>query len=414
MERNKKKIFRACTVSLSIDFFKDIMAKLKSDGYDTVVVTSPGKELDMFRSEYPDIRTIEVPMERRISLFKDGVSLLRMIWILLKERPYVIHSITPKAGLLCMVAGWLTRVPVRIHTFTGLVWPTATGTQRRILMTTDRILCACATHINPEGQGVLNDLKNYGICKKPMKVLGYGNVMGVDMTHWKITTQIQDEAKAIRENLWLTPQREGERLFSFLFVGRLVGDKGINELVESFIRLREYFLKKNNGQKIRLLLVGPIEDELDPLNDITWNRIRSTPSIIEVGAVWDDSIRNYYAASDCFVFPSYREGFPNTVLEAGAMGLPSIVTDINGSREIVVSLNSNLNSNDNGIRICDNGMIVPSKSVDTLYEAMRTMVENDAMRNSMRQNARRMIESRFEKSFVQSCLIDFYKNLLRK
>ena len=181
MNRNKKKIIRSVTVPQSIGFFEEVMMRLKGDGYEVVVVTSPGEELDDFRKRYPDETVIEVPMERHISLIKDLKSLFMMIGVLRREKPYVVHSMTPKAGLVSMMAAWLTGVPVRIHTFTGLVWPTAAGLKRKILMVTDWITCACATHIIPEGRGVLDDLKNNNVCRKPMRVLGYGNVRGVDM-----------------------------------------------------------------------------------------------------------------------------------------------------------------------------------------------------------------------------------------
>ena len=181
MSRNKKKIIRSETVPQSIGFFEEVMMRLKVDGYEVVVVTSPGKELEAFKQRHPLEKTIEVLMERRISLIKDLKSLWLMIKVMRKEKPYMVHSMTPKAGLLTMIAGWLTGVPVRVHTFTGLVWPTETGLKRKILMATDWITCACATHVIPEGQGVLNDLKDHKVCRKSMRVLGYGNVKGVDM-----------------------------------------------------------------------------------------------------------------------------------------------------------------------------------------------------------------------------------------
>jgi hypothetical protein len=131
------KIIRSVTVPQSIGFFEEVMMRLKEDGYEVVVVTSPGKVLDDFKQRHPKEKTIEVPMERRISLTKDIKSLWQMIKVMRKEKPYIVHSMTPKAGLLTMIAGWLTGVPVRVHTFTGLVWPTETGLKRKILMATD-------------------------------------------------------------------------------------------------------------------------------------------------------------------------------------------------------------------------------------------------------------------------------------
>lgn len=345
-------------------------------GYHMVAVTSPGPELDSLRRD-DGFHCVEVPMERHISPLSDLVSLLRMIRVLRKERPWVVHSMTPKAGLLCMVAAWLTRVPVRVHTFTGLVWPTATGLKRKILMMTDRLTCACATHVTPEGQGVLNDLKNGGITKKPMKVLGYGNVRGVDMERFS------PDRFSVKKD---------DGVFTFVFVGRIVGDKGINELVEAFVKLHD------KHKNTRLVLVGNYEHNLDPVSDKTRKLIDTNDGIDACGPKYGDDLLQMYVDADCFVMPSYREGFPNTVLEAGAMGLPSIVTDINGSREIIENEK--------------NGLIVPSKNADALYNAMERMLTDDAARKTMKDNARPMIASRFEKNFVQKCQIEFYERIL--
>jgi glycosyltransferase involved in cell wall biosynthesis len=287
---------------------------------------------------------------------------------------------TPKAGMLCMVAAWLCRVPRRVHTFTGLVWPTATGVKRRILMATDWLTCACATHVIPEGRGVMNDLQNH-ITGKPMKVLGYGNVRGVDMEAFSRRPEVMEKAEKLRR----------DDLFTFIFVGRIVGDKGINELVQAFLRLQ--------GEKpnVRLVLVGKYEEHLDPVKPETKALIDSTPSIQAVGAQHGDDLKAYYVASDCFVFPSYREGFPNTVLEAGAMGLPSIVTDINGCNEII----------EEGV----NGGIIPSKDAEALYQAMRRVVVHPGETQGMASRARSLIASRFEQGFVRKCLFDFYEEI---
>lgn len=376
MNCNKKKILRAVTVPMSLCFCRDIMIKMRTMGYEMLAVTSPGPELDRLRDE-DGFHSIEVKMERHISIMNDIKSLWNMIKVFRKERPYVVHSMTPKAGMICMLAAWITRVPRRVHTFTGLVWPTATGLRRRILMLTDWLTCACATHIIPEGKGVMNDLQNGCITHKPMKVLGYGNVMGVDMEQFN--------------PLRFTVRKNSEQ-FTFVFVGRIVGDKGINELVEAFTRLHRQY------DNVRLVLVGKYENELDPVSETTRKMIDTNSAINACGPKYGDDLLQMYVDADCFVMPSYREGFPNTVLEAGAMGLPSIVTDINGSREIIENEK--------------NGLIVPSKDANALYKAMERMLMDNAVRDMMRNNARPMIASRFERNFVQKCQIDFYKEIM--
>ena len=377
------KIIRATTVPISLDTFCRGLLKMLSEKYEVVALSSPGVEMQTI-AEREGVRTIEVPMERHISLMKDMRALWQLILVFRRERPTMVHSMTPKAGLLCMIAAWLTRVPVRVHTFTGLVFPTAKGLQRKLLMWTDRITCRCATYVIPEGEGVKKDLLDYGITQKPLRVLGFGNVRGVDMHYYNRRPEVMEKTVALRDDSFIT----------FLFVGRVVRDKGINELCEAFDRLSKEF------PQTRLLLVGWREDDLDPVSDKTQALIDSNPSINYVGEVWGDELLAYYAAADCFVLPSYREGFPNTVLEAGAMGLPSIVTDINGSREIIVEN--------------ENGMIVPPRDADALFVAMRRMVNDDRRRSFMASNARNMVGCRFEQGFVRQCLLDFYDMILHE
>ena len=379
-----KKIICATTVPQSLDTFCKGMLGELSEKYEVIGLSSPGDALERVKTR-EGVKTVSVPMERHISLIKDLKSLFSLIRVFLNERPNMIHSMTPKAGLLCMVAAWLTRVPIRVHTFTGLVFPTATGWKRRILMLTDSLTCACATHVIPEGEGVKNDLINNGITKKPLKVLGYGNVRGVDMEFYSR----REEVLVKMEELHLRDENQ----FTFLFVGRIVGDKGINELCRAFRHLHSCM------PQTRLWLVGAFEENLDPVSTDTKKMIKDDKNGIEtVGVKRGDELLAFYAASDCFVMPSYREGFPNTVLEAGAMGLPSIVTDINGSREIIIE--------------GKNGLIVPPRDEDSIFKAMLYMLQSNAERIKMSSNARKMIEDRYEQGFVRRCLYDYYEYIL--
>lgn len=373
------KIIRTTTVPESLDTFCKGMLQELSEKYEIVVLSSPGEALERV-AEREGVRAIAVPMARRISLKSDLISLCRLVKVFRNEKPTMVHSMTPKAGLLCMMAAWIAGVPVRVHTFTGLVFPTATGLKRRILMATDWLTCACATHIIPEGDGVKSDLLNNGITQKPLKVLGYGNVRGVDLDFYSRRSEVMKLAAEIKKDV-----------FTFVFVGRIVRDKGINELCQAMDKL-------SKSVQARLILVGSFEDNLDPISDDARGIIKRNPAIEFVGPKYGEELLSYFAASDCFVFPSYREGFPNTVIEAGAMGLPSIVTDINGSREII----------NHG----ENGVVIPSKDADALYEAMLDMVNDNASRDRMADNAREMIASRFEQSFVRKCLYDFYDDIL--
>lgn len=375
------KIIRTSTVPGSLNTFcRGLLCELREEeGYDVVAVSSPGEQLREI-AERESVRVVPVPMERRISPVKDLKSLWRLIRVFRREKPAMVHSMTPKAGLLSMLAAWVCRVPVRVHTFTGLVFPTATGLTQKILILTDRLTCACATHIVPEGEGVRNDLVSYRITGKHLRVLGHGNVRGIDLAHYDRTPDVEARAAGIRK----------EGVFTFVFVGRLVRDKGINELVAAFRRLNKEL------PATRLILVGPQEKELDPLSPGILAEIVGNPAIEAVGSQAD--VRPWLAASDAFVFPSYREGFPNVVIEAGAMGLPSIVTDINGSREIVVEGR--------------NGIVVPPRDTDTLHAAMHRMATDSAHRSSLTTHARTLISSRYDQTYVRRCLYDFYHEIL--
>ena len=380
----KKKIIRATTVPMSLDAFCKGMLKELSEKYEVIALSSPGEEMEVI-AQREGVKTIAVPMERHIAIWKDFVSLYKLVSVFRQEKPAMVHSMTPKAGLLCMLAGWITKVPVRVHTFTGLVFPTASGVKREVLMFTDRLTCACATHVIAEGRGVKNDLVNNSITKKTVRVLGYGNVRGVDMEFYSRRPEVMEIVTQKALNT--------QNLFTFLFVGRIVGDKGINELCHAFGRIHAQY------PNTRLWLVGAFEKVLDPLRAETMAMIEDSRNGIEcLGPKSGDELLAYYAAADCYVQPSYREGFPNTVLEAGAMGLPSIVTDINGSREIIIE--------------GQNGTIIPSKNSQALYEAMWCMINRKEWRETMVANARRMVAERFEQSYVRRCLYDFYDEVL--
>ncbi|WP_321538944.1 glycosyltransferase [Flavobacterium piscinae] len=283
-----------------------------------------------------------------------------------------------------MIAAYFAGVPHRIHTFTGLIFPSRTGIMRHVLIMMDRVLCAFATQVYPEGLGVKNDLIQNKITNKPLRVLANGNVNGIDTAYFSKAHFSFAQKNALKESLQL-----GDADFVFVFVGRLVSDKGINEAVRAFTKLRITY------PHAKLLLVGPLESELDPLNASTLEAITHCSGILSVG--YQSDVRPYLAISDCLVFPSYREGFPNVVMQAGAMELPSIVSDINGCNEIIVP--------------GANGIIVPAKSEQALLEAMELMVSDEALREQLTAKARLMIVERYERRVVWEALLEEYEGM---
>ena len=380
-----KKIIRTATVPLSLDIFCRGLLRELSEEYQIVVVSSPLPELDSI-ARREGVRTLAVPMQRKIAPLRDLASLIRMALVFRKEKPDMVHSITPKAGLLSMVAAWLTRVPVRVHTFTGLVFPYVKGVKRPLLWFTDHLTAACATHVIPEGEGVKNDLLSHGVTHKSLKVLGNGNMRGVDLSYYQRTADVLEKASALRRQFGISGSD-----FVFLFVGRLDHDKGLDELLRAFNRLA------SEGAAVHLLLAGAEDPDGKPLAESTRQLMDSLPGI-HVSDGWLEDVRPWYAAADALVHPSYREGFPNVVIEAGAMELASIVTDINGSREI--------------IREDENGVIIRSHDEAALYEAMKAFIQHPDKVYRMASLARAQVADRYEQSYVRQCLKNFYHTVL--
>ena len=382
---DRKKIIRTATVPRSLDLFCRGLLRDLSSRYEIIALSSPQPELDSIRKR-EKVRTISVPMARKIAPFSDLKSLFELIRVFRKERPDMVHSITPKAGLLSMMAAKWTRVPVRIHTFTGLIFPYEKGWKRRLLMTTDRLTASCATHVIPEGVGIRDDLIRFKITRKPLRVLGNGNVRGIDLSHYVRTEKLSRSAADLR-NYYNIPD-EG---FAFIFVGRLDRDKGIDELVQAFRKLEQEY------PNAHLFLVGAEEPEGKSILDET-KEIIARDDHIHLSDGWQADVRPWYAAADALVHPSRREGFPNVVIEAGAMGLASIVTDINGSREIV--------------KDGQNGTIVPAQDPEAMYAAMKDFLDHPEKVQEMAAAARDL-SKRYEQKYVRQCLDVFYKEVLR-
>jgi glycosyltransferase involved in cell wall biosynthesis len=377
----RPKLLRISTVALSLNLLLKGQLAFLNKHFNLIAVSGNGKDLnEVERRE--QVTTISVEFQRNISPFKDFISLWQLYWLFNKEKPLIVHSITPKAGLISMTAAYFARVPIRMHTFTGLIFPTRTGLMKKILVVMDKLLCHFATNVYPEGQGVRNDLINFKITAKPLIILANGNVNGIDTSYFSSENFTEQQNQDLKYSLGIKPDD-----FVFIFVGRLVGDKGINELVGAF----ENFEFQNS----KLLLVGPLEINLDPLHDKTLQEIKNNPNIISVG--FQKDVRPYFAISNCLAFPSYREGFPNVVMQAGSMGLPSIVTNINGCNEIIMD--------------GQNGIIIPVRDTESLSKAMSKIISNVNFYKQLQLLARSMIVLRYEQDLVWEAILAEYKKL---
>lgn len=373
------KIIRITTVPISLYFLLKGQLKYLSNYFNVIAVSSPGDLLNKVAIR-ENVQGIGINIKREINIISDLVSLYKLYILFKKEKPDIVHSLTPKSSLLSMIAAWMAKVPHRYYSVTGLRFEGCTGLLRWTLINMERISCYFATKVIPEGNGVKEKLIKYSITNKPLEVILNGSINGIDLQYFSKNNY----EKNLRDELNIEPNDT-----LFCFVGRLVGDKGINELIQSFHRLN------NIHPNSKLLLVGPFEKDLDPLKNEIYDLINTNKSILHVG--FQEDIRPYLNSSDIFVFPSYREGFPNVVLQAGAMDLPCIVTDINGSNEIIK----------NGI----NGLIIPPKDSDSLYNAMIELFLNKSIRLRMANAAREMIETRYEQQLIWQELLKEYQSI---
>ena len=381
----KPKLFRISTVPMSLNLLLKGQLEYLNNYFDVTAISGEGNDLEIVKKrEGVNVHPIE--MHRHISLVQDLKSLWHLYRYFKKEKPDIIHSITPKAGLLSMIAGKMAGVPIRMHTFTGLIFPHKDGYMKHTLIMMDKLLCKAATHVYPEGNGVKEDLQRHHITNKPLKIIANGNINGIDLDEYN-PSLFSDEFKKLTKHKYGINDVD----FVFLFVGRLVIDKGLRELVGAFNHLSEKI------PNIKLILVGPRENEKSTKKKKMFSVIENNPNILEIG--YQQEVRPFYAISDVFVLPSYREGFPNAVIQAGAMELPSIVTNISGCNEI--------------IKDYKNGIIVPKKDKKILEGAMHALIQVPELRKNLKQNTRQIISQYFDKNIVWRELKKEYDRLMQ-
>jgi glycosyltransferase involved in cell wall biosynthesis len=380
----KKKLIRITTVPISLEKLLENQLRFMKENY-LVTAISADKERLLTFGEEEGVSTFHLELTRKITPIKDVIAVLKLYIYLKKEKPQIVHTHTPKAGIVGMLASYLAKVPNRLHTVAGLPLLESKGFKRKVLNFVEKITYSCATKVYPNSFGLKAIIIEAQFCKvSKLKVLANGSSNGIDTSTFNPENFSKEQNKILRKELALA-----EEDVVFIFVGRLVGDKGINELVAAFDTLTKRF------QNIKLLLVGAFESDLDPLNNQTLKMIDGNSAILSAG--FQQDVRPYFAIADALVFPSYREGFPNVVLQAGAMGLPSIVSDINGCNEI--------------IKEEENGLIISVKDSEAIYKAMKRVLEDSVLKNKLQNNARNMITELYEQKVVWNALLKEYKSL---
>ena len=408
----RKKLIRVTTADISLNSLLKGQLNFLNQYFEVIGVAKDTGVLKVV-SEREGIRVVDAPLERPISLVKDIKGLWFLYRLFRKEKPWCVHANTPKGSLLAMIAAWFACVPHRVYTVTGLRYQGAHGVLRKILKTMERLSCLFATNVIPEGKGVLQCLKRDNITKKALQVIHYGNINGKDTEFFSRDNTIQTASLKLADkqiHLRNLSEKEARSLvrselgfsnndFIFVFIGRLVNDKGLGELADAIRKL------ENENLEIKLLLIGEIDGEDDALAKDKLNYLMQSKNVKYIGVQSD--IRPYLMASDVLVFPSYREGFPNVPLEAGALGLPAIVTNINGSNEII---EDGVNGKIIQAPLDNNGMRV-NDITNELYTIMKWFFHHPEEVKRMGENARPIICERYEQHNVWKALLEYYKQL---
>ena len=374
-----KKLIIIVTVPVVLETWLKGQPRFLSNYYEVEIITASSHTIPSV-AEYENVDIKTMDFTRKISPLRDTKVLFQLVRYMIKEKPAIVYTLTPKAGLLGMIASWISRVPYRIHCVVGLPHLEAKARRKTILTMTEKVTYSFASKIYCNSLNLQTVVSS--LTTKPVGVIGNGSVNGVDTEVFKDTLTLE-EKKVIINNLGFM-----EDDFIITFVGRIVKDKGINELVNVFTKLN---LKYKN---VKLLLIGDYKNETDPISAISMKTIETHKSIKYLE--FQEDVGEYMAISSLFVLPSYREGLPNVLIEAGSYGIPLVATDINGCNEII----------QNDI----NGILVKKKDETDLYNAIEKFVLDTNFYKMIKSHVRESIIKKYDqKYFLNELLNEFQK-----
>ena len=365
------------------------MAFMKSKGFDVLMVSANGPELEKV-IEREDCAHVVIPFTRRITPVKDFVCLLQLIQLIKKEKPDVVHSHTPKAGLLAMLAAKFSRVPVKLHTVAGLPLMTAVGFKKRLLTWIEKLTSWAADKVLVNSHSLKDYIINHDLCRiEKLDIIGKGSTNGIDLKRFSKSELDHQKLKEIKDSITYDPECR-----YILSVGRIVKDKGIEELMNGFQSLTKEY------QKLKLILIGPLEEirSEEQLSSKTLSYIKNDDSVLHIP--WSEEVEYYFHIANVFVQASHREGFPNVTLQAGAMNCPIVCSDIPGNIDIVTDGKTGLHFN--------------VARVDSLTEKIRVALEDSELMDSMAQTLRREIEQKFDRKLIHGQIFEFYSNQIEQ
>lgn len=379
------KILRIATIPLSLNILLTGQMKfMKANGYEVLMISADGKEIEALttREKCPHII---VNMSRSISPFQDLKCLYQLVKIIRRERPDIVHTHTPKAGLLGMLAAKICAVPLKIHTIAGLPLMTASGMKRQLLVQVEKLTYWAADFVLPNSHSIMNFVRQKKLTSNAkLDMIGGGSSNGIDLGRFSINSLKADRLQRVKDSVdYLEEHRY------ILAVGRVVKDKGIEELVRAYIRLKEDY----NG--LRLVILGPLENERaeELLDEDVLNQIQIDEDITHIN--WSDEVEYYMDLAEILVHASYREGFPNVMLQAGAMECPIVCSEIAGNIDIVQDHTT--------------GLYFEVGNVDDLVEKISFALQNQQKMEAFAKKLRLEIEEQFSRVQFHKALLQFYQ-----
>lgn len=378
------KIARIATIPFFLqNHLREQICTTAAAGHEVTLVSSSGPEISLL-STIPGVRFHIIEIPRKISPLRDLLALWQLFKLFRRERYDIVHSTTPKAGMLAAMAAWLARIPVRLHTFTGQVWMEKRGILRYLAKAGDRVTACLNTQCYADSFSQREFIIAEQVASpRQIRVLGAGSLAGVDLQRFSPDAWVTRKHSILAE-LGINP---GTRVITF--VGRLTRDKGIDELVMAFESLRD------GGMECALLLVGPQDTDWDTLSAAVRHTIKNDSSIHCVG--YSSEPERYLAITDIFCLPSYREGFGNVVIEAAAMGVATVGTDIVGLRDAIVDR--------------ETGWLVSPKNHVALASVLAALMADEKQRKAMGEKARARAVSLFDAQKVNAAVVEEYQRL---
>lgn len=374
MYLNKIKILRVTTVPQSLHQLLKPQLDYLQNEFEIITASGPFDQENINAYGEWKYKHYEIALTRKITPLQDIKAVIQLYKIIKRENINIVHTHTPKAGLVGMLAAFFARTKIRLHTVAGLQFTETSGLRKKILIASEKLTYKLAHQVMPNSKGVFNYIVENNLCKPAkLKMLANGATIGINLNKYKRTAEIEREAEKIKITAHISSAD-----FICCFIGRLTKQKGIEELITAFKQILPVY------PNVKLILLGRYEQHLDPINEEYINYIESNSRIIHFGYQMD--IRPYLALSNLFIFPSYREGLPNVVLQAGSFDLPSVVTDIPGSNEII----------QDGY----NGLIVPAKDAESLTKAILYLIQDDTLRLKMSKRAREAVINKYDQALI--------------